>query len=230
MNQTMQEHIDMIARMKETLPQLAIEKIVVPEASKMTASIIRRVTHEGRRTDGSKLPAYSKEPMYVTQKQFVSKGGFVPQGKDGFKGERIVSEKKYKVVKKKLKDGRIQERLVSQNRYKVVKDKPKSMYLPEGYHQFRAVQGRRTDIMNWELTGDLINDFGMESQPNQKRVLIGFRSELQALKRQGLEDGTDKKKGFGKVFPPSKDEIQEYKEGVTAQTEDLHIQIITNSA
>lgn len=98
----------------------------------------------------------------------------------------------------------------------------KSMYLPGGYDQFRSIQGRRTDIKNYELSGDLVKDFDLQSQPEQGRVLIGFRSEKQSLKRKGLE------KRNGAAFPPSQEEIQEYKDEVTQESRELQIKIMTN--
>lgn len=97
-----------------------------------------------------------------------------------------------------------------------------SMYLPGGYEQLREIQGRRTDIKNYEYTGDLLNDFNLESQPNQNKVLIGFRSEAQSKKRLALETK------FGKAFPPSQAEVQEYKDEVVEGTKELNIKLMIN--
>lgn len=192
MNQTMQEHIDMIRNMGEKVGQLSVESVVVPAANKMVATIINRNVNEGRNTDGSKRTPYSTTPMYATPQQFIQKGAVKPRGKNG-------------------------------NTTKKNGQPNKSMYLPEGYKQLRSIQGRRVDVKNYEYTGDLMNDFNLEAQPNQNRVLIGFRSEAQSRKRKSLEAKN------GRAFPPSTTEINEYKDEVIEQTKELNIKLITNT-
>lgn len=95
----------------------------------------------------------------------------------------------------------------------------KTMYLPGGYKQLRSIQGRRTDVKNYEYTGDLMLSFGFAK--NDAGVAIGFNSERSAVKRKGLEAK------FGAAFPPSKKEIEDYKEEVTEQSKILQIDILT---
>lgn len=97
----------------------------------------------------------------------------------------------------------------------------KSMYLPGGYSQLREIQGRRTDIKNYEYFGNLVKSFNLQSLPQQKMVIIGFDSELEAKKRQALE------KRDGKAFYPSSDEIKDYADGVTEDSKQLQINLIT---
>ena len=186
----MEQHIESLNNLPERITQLAVESIVIPAASKMTASIIRRNVNEGKNTDGTKRNGYSTKPKYATQQQFVVKGAFKPQGKGG-------------------------------NKTKKNGQPNKSMYLPGGYNQQREIQGRRTDVKNYEYSGDLINDFGFEGQPEQNRAVIGFRSELQSVKRKALE----KKNGL--AFPPSPDEITDYKTEVKEESEKLTIKLMT---
>lgn len=78
----------------------------------------------------------------------------------------------------------------------------KSMFLPQGYTELRNIQGRRTDIMNWEYSGDLMLDF--KQQETQTAILIGFTRIDQSKKRKGLEAR------FKPAFSPSKEEINDY--------------------
>lgn len=95
----------------------------------------------------------------------------------------------------------------------------KSMYLDRGYKQLRDIQGRRTDIKNYEYTGDTLNAFGFGQ--NDKGVAIGFRNEKAAKIRKALE------KKNGRAFYPSQNEIDEYSKEVAEQTKKLQINILT---
>lgn len=95
----------------------------------------------------------------------------------------------------------------------------KSMELPGGYKQLREIQGRRTDIKNYDYTGDTLNAFGFGK--NNLGIAIGFRNERAAIIRKALEEKN------GAAFPPSEQEKQEYIQEVTKNTKELQIQIIS---
>lgn len=98
-------------------------------------------------------------------------------------------------------------------------NKRQSMYLPNGYKQLRDIQGRRTDIKNYDYSGDLFSSFGFAK--NDKGVAIGFRTEQASKVRKGLEER------FGRAFPPSEPEKNDYIKEVTEKTRELQVQIIT---
>lgn len=94
----------------------------------------------------------------------------------------------------------------------------KTMYFSGGYEEFRAVQGRRTDIKDYFLSGDTLNSFGLEETDTGANV--GFRTERAAKIRKALEEKN------GPAFYPSEQEIEKYKESVIAGTRELQIKII----
>lgn len=79
----------------------------------------------------------------------------------------------------------------------------KTMYIPTGYSGFRAIQGRKTDTVNLQLSGDLLLDYQQEERGAE--ILIGFTNKLQSDKRRGNE------KRFGKnIFRATQQEVAAY--------------------
>lgn len=187
MSITIQELLTRVKNLADDTKQRAVEFVVIPAASAMTANIINRNTNRGENTDGSKRDGYSKKPIYAGRDKFITKS-FSPSGKTGSGN---------------LSNGK----------------QRKTQYFPGGYEQLRSVQGRRTDIKNYEYTGDTINAFGFGK--NEKGVAIGFRNEKAAEIRKGLEERN------GRAFPPSAIEIQEYTKEVVEETKKLQINILT---
>jgi hypothetical protein len=193
---TAQEHLNRIKELAARVSKEEALRIRVPAANRLLANTKNRIINEGRASDGSRIGNYSTKPAYYSRKQFVRKGSFKPVGKGGFKGERLVSEKKFRVVKGT-------NRIVSENKFKVVKSKPKTMYIENGYAGFRNVQGLQTQFVNMELSGDLMLSYVSVPDSNAN-IKQGLNTELSAKKREGLE------KRFKPFLRSTKDEIADF--------------------
>ncbi len=95
----------------------------------------------------------------------------------------------------------------------------KTMYLPAGYKQLRDIQGKPTDSVNLNYTGSLMLSYQM--QVKGKEVLLGLTNQESAKIRQGLENGTRGRKGYGKVFYATQQEIANYNKNVTEDTKEI---------
>lgn len=93
----------------------------------------------------------------------------------------------------------------------------KAQYLPQGYKQLRDIQGRRTDIKNYEYTGDLFQSYvlGREGQS----IVIGLDKQSQVLKKQGLEKN-------GLFLQPTKVEREEYISQITQGIKENQLKVL----
>lgn len=79
----------------------------------------------------------------------------------------------------------------------------KTMYLPEGYHQFRAIQGREVGFVNVDLSGSMMLDYQLGRVGND--IVMGFTNRKESEKRKGNEAR------FGKsIFKSSRPELVAY--------------------
>lgn len=97
----------------------------------------------------------------------------------------------------------------------------KTKYLAEGYKQLREIQGLRTDIKNYEYSGDTLLAFGLEARQNE--VVIGFRTDRTSKIRRGLEQRE------GRAFPPSSNELREYEESVRQELTNVTIKAFNDT-
>lgn len=208
MAMSVEEYQERLRQVIQQAGQSSVELILVPAANALLANIKNRISREGRATNDGNIGMYSQRPAYFSKKAFNKKAAFKPQGKTGFTGEKIVSENKYKVVKVKLKDGRTIEKIVSEKKYKVVKHVPKSMYLAQGYFQFRGIQGLDNSKVNLFYTGDLMASYVL--QVSGQSVFLGFDKESKARLRKILEQ----KKYKMRIFSATPDELEEYNKEV----------------
>lgn len=192
---------ELIAQSKEK----AIEEAVVPAANKLLATVKNRIQRQGKKTDGSAIGTYSTEPMYASRDQFDKKSAFKPIGKN---------EKKRKTTQV-FDIGTQKKRSVP-----ITADfrQRKSMYLEQGYKQLRDIQGKPTDKINFTYSGDLM--LAYQQQQKDKSILQGLTSELEALKREGLEGR------FGKTLTPMKEEINEYQKDVAKSLQQQQLKIL----
>lgn len=79
----------------------------------------------------------------------------------------------------------------------------KSMYLQQGYKQFKEVQGRQSQFINSELSGDTMLAYQSQVQGNAD-ILQGLTTQKAAKIRQGNE------KRFKPYFKSTKEEIDAY--------------------
>lgn len=82
------------AKLQQVIDQTkekAIERIIVPPANKMLATIKNRIQVDGRASDNQPIGHYSTKPMYAGKEQFDKTSSFKPQGKAGKpkKGARV---------------------------------------------------------------------------------------------------------------------------------------------
>lgn len=91
---------------------------------------------------------------------------------------------------------------------------PKSMYLKDGYKEFRDIQGRKTDTMNFKLTGSLEKSINVVK--DNEDIVIAITDDHESKKRQGLEKHVGKK-----VFTGSKSDYQVFKAAVRNEIEHL---------
>lgn len=179
----------------------AIERIIVPPANKMLATIRNRIQVDGKNSNGQKIGSYSTEPMYASAGQFDKRSAFKPGKK-----AHIEASTSIRINAKTLK---VKRGKTIQN---VVKQKMKTMYLVQGYKELRDIQGKPTDKVNLTYRGDLMASY--QQQLTNNAVLQGLTSEFEALKREGLEKGTKYKKGYGDILKPMASEIAQYKKDV----------------
>lgn len=90
-----------------------------------------------------------------------------------------------------------------------------TMFLPAGYKQFRDIQGRPTDKINETLSGDTMLAYQQQAKENE--ALQGFTT----TKASNIRKGQEKKRG--KIFYPSSQELNSYKENVTKTIQQLQL-------
>lgn len=96
----------------------------------------------------------------------------------------------------------------------------KSMYLPEGYAQFKGIQGRERSKANMQLSGSMLLDYQQGVQGND--IVQGFTNAKEIAKRKGNEEH------FGKrIFPSTPQEIATYNKNCTAGYAELTVKILT---
>ena len=97
----------------------------------------------------------------------------------------------------------------------------KTMYLPGGYKELRAVQGRPVNGVNLTYTGDLMASFKM--MRGQNKILIGLDSEHESKKKEGLE------KRYGKFLYGTRQELLEYHTQTREGVKKLSVEILNGS-
>lgn len=93
----------------------------------------------------------------------------------------------------------------------------KSMYIPDGYKGLRDIQGRPTDKMNYDYSGDTLAAYQMEA--NNKEVLLGLINQRAADIRKHLEQKR------GKAFTATSEEIADYDKEVAEEFRLLTLKI-----
>jgi hypothetical protein len=106
-----------------------------------------------------------------------------------------------------VKKGSFRAKGKSGNRVFLNGNQHKSMYLENGYKEFREVQGRQTGKRDYTLSGDLMLSYVLGT--SQNAILLGFNQDKQSKKRKGL----DKQNG-GNVFSATSSEMDDFNKGV----------------
>lgn len=206
MTVTPQQHIEYMERLYEKLvsKDLAKDTIAITGAE-LLISIKQRIAGEGRNSNDQPIGNYSTTPLYATRDEFAKPGAFKAGGKTG----KLIPTFQAKAATK-LNIGYkfiplLKTRKAPYKHYTVVTDQNKphtSMYLQDGYKELRDIQGLRTDVMNFQYRGDLLNSYQMAQVAQE--VLLGITDEFNADKRHGLEDR------FGNVFYATPKERETY--------------------
>lgn len=95
----------------------------------------------------------------------------------------------------------------------------KTMYLPEGYYQFKGIQGRPNNIVNMSLSGSMMNDY--QQQAKGTTIYQGFTNKKESDKRKGNEANFNKR-----IFPASQKEIADYNKEVATEYGNLVIKVL----
>lgn len=96
----------------------------------------------------------------------------------------------------------------------------KSMYLPEGYAQFKGIQGRERSKANMQLSGSMMLDYQQAIQG--ATILQGFTNKKESDKRKGNEARFNKR-----IFPATEQEIQAYNKECAEGYAELTVKILT---
>lgn len=136
-----------------------------------------------------------KMPAYSTKPGYYSKEQFVK--KSSFKGRGKTGQRKF---------------LNGQDH--------KSMYMPNGYKEFREVQGRQTQVRDLTMSGDLMISYVLGT--GDQAILLGFNQQKQSKKRKGLEE-----KNNGKIFPATHSEIDDFNRAIINNELQIVNQIFT---
>lgn len=171
--------------------------VLIPAAVELLATIKNRVFVEGRGTNDNNIGEYSRKPAYFSASQFLKGGGFIPQGKKGNIGDRLVPTVR-------LKQTGVKRNPAKYKHYSLVKpgkkmESRKSMYLKEGYKELRDIQGLQTAFVDLKYSGSLANSYQYEQMG--QTVVLGLTDNENAKKRNGLENK------YGNVFYASESEI-----------------------
>lgn len=186
-----------LAKLREGVQNAIIEKATLLASTELLGNIKNRIQREGKDSIGAKMKGYSTTPSYFERDEFVKKSAFKAQGKRGFKGEYVVQSTKIKINKK---TGKVTSQ-GTQNR--IVKVAPKTMYLENGYKQFREIQGRQTQIKDLTLSGQTMLDYvqGVKGED----IVLGFNSVRSSYIRKDQEAMNG-----DKIFTATQEEMLKY--------------------
>jgi hypothetical protein len=96
----------------------------------------------------------------------------------------------------------------------------RTMYLPQGYYQFRQIQGREVAFTNLTLSGDTMQRYQMAVTGGS--ILMGMTTQ----RASGIRKGQEKKKGRP-IFHSSKEEIAEYNKEVLNDFKHINEEILS---
>lgn len=161
------------------LDEAVPEVALVQSFVELQGDFLQRVFVDGTATDGSKIGQYSTKEEYFSKSQFVKTGAFKPIGKNG------------------------------DTKFKTVTRPRKSMYLKQGYKEFRDIQGRPTNTVNLDLSGSLKRAYRVFKFGDS--VLFGQNDEFEHKKIEGLTDR------FGEWQGLTQEEIDRLKESIPEQ-------------
>lgn len=218
---TLEQYTSRVDELVNLSSQRVIESVLYPAGNALLGAIKKRIQLDGKKTDGSQIGNYSTKPMYATVDQFDKTGPFNPRGKAETGATKSGRDR---ITTANVGGKKTAIRNVQGFNAEI----RQSMYLPQGYKQLRQIQGKPTGFVNLTYRTDLILDYQANLDTNA--VLLGFSKESESLKRKGLEEGTKKRKGYGKVFAPTAQEIKDYGDEVREEISSTIISILKGFA
>lgn len=213
---TPEEYISKLRQLRDSATEKAVQQILVPNGNELLANIKNRIVRDKKNSSGGQIGTYSTKPMYASQKQFDKKSAFNP----GVRAE--VSS--YRSTSIKINPKTLLVKKGKTNYETISKQKMKTMYLQEGYKQLRDIQGKPTDGVNVNYTGS--TNLSYQLQAKGKEVLLGFTDQESSNIRQGLENGTKGRKGYGKIYYATQQEIANYNKNVAEDSKELTLKIL----
>lgn len=221
---TIQEYTDRLRELGGIIGTVE-EYTVAPSAMEMLARIKNRVKNQGQGTAGNDIGSYSTKPLYVEKDKFVKKGSFQARGKlkEGGAnvyniGDRIIPTARTRSNSRRANPTRYGAYTIAKPNYKP----RKSMYLPGGYKELRAIQSLEVGYMNLSYSGVMMKDYQMLQ--SGKATLLGIVTVDSSKKYLGLTQR------FGEFFQPSETEKEEYFKAVGARLERLIRGIVVEGA
>lgn len=209
-SEALKKYNDKLRELIEKSKEKALERIIVPPANKLLATVKNRIQRKGENSSGNQIGQYSTNPMYASVDQFDKRSAFKPGQK--------ATVTSYRSTQLKINPKTLKVKKGKTNYETINKEKMKTMYLQDGYKQLRDVQGKPTDKVNLTYRGDLMNSY--QQQIANGAVIQGLTLETEKKKREGLE-----KRFGGKILSPKKEEVEAYRKEVTeiAKTEVIKI-------
>lgn len=209
---TLEEYQKSLASLTQDVLNQTREMAYVSAANKLLATIKNRIQRQGVDSNGAKMKAYSTKPYYAQRSSFVKRGSFKAEGKRGFKGERVVKATGIRINKKTGKVKKLE------TKYFIAKTEVKTMFLKDGYKQFREIQGRQTGHRDLTLSGQTMLNYVMGV--TEGKVLLGFDTDRSSKIRKGHE-----KRNGGNIYYASQDELNQFNEDVAKNEEKLILRV-----
>jgi len=162
--------------------------VVMLQVAQSANTLIRqRVTETGKNAEGEAFAPYSEKPMLVNcSSKYMSVA--VCNQLAGSKEKR--KDLKWVTVNKGGRPARVFE-------------------LEGGYKQFRELHGRRTDIVDFTWTGEMMKDIQVTSSDDEHRQGLARLSTLSDEQNTKLAGNTDRR---GDILMLSNEEINEVSE------------------
>ena len=135
-----------VKEIERRISQLRKADLIYPVATKVHADMSERIFDKGVNGDGNKIGEYSTEPAYYSKKQFKKTSAFKPRGKNSNAS--------------KFKDGKTR----------------KSMFIADGYHGLKGVQGYKNDTVNLTYSSTLRNNFDAGLTEDKGDVIVRLNS------------------------------------------------------
>lgn len=202
-----------LRKLTQGLQRYVVERVTYSAASEVLGNIKNRIQREGKDSLGATMPPYSTKPDYFVRDEFVKKSAFKPVGKRGFKGEYVVQSQKIRINRKTgvVSRGDVQNR--------IVKVTPKSMYLQNGYKEFREIQGRQTQKRDLTLSGETMLSYQIGVKGED--IVLGLTNK-RAINIRSYQERIN----GNPIFPATQEEMNQYNKKILELYTEQYRQLI----